>query len=75
MVLQQAPEKRIKKVLLKKKHADSIDLNLRKGILLDSQSTMHLICNEDMVDRIHKSKKKMRLCRNGGKWSYITRQW
>ena len=35
VVLQQAPEKCIKKVLPKKKHAESIDINLRKIILID----------------------------------------
>ena len=69
VVLQQAPENRIKKVLLEKKHADSIDLNLRKVILLDSQSTMNLLCTEDMVKRVYNSKKKIRLRINGGKWS------
>ena len=49
VVLQQAPEKLIKKVQLDKKHDDSIDLNLGKVILLNSQSTMDLLCNEDMV--------------------------
>ena len=61
------PEKRINKVLLKKKYSGSIDLNLRKVILLDRQSTMDLLFNEDMVESIYKSKKKMRLRRNGGK--------
>ena len=37
VVLQQAPEKCIKKVLLEKKHADYINLNLRKVILIDSK--------------------------------------
>ena len=36
-VLQQAPGKRIKKVLFKKKHVDSIDIKLRKVILIDIQ--------------------------------------
>ena len=42
-------------------------LNLRKVILLDRQSTMDLIFNEDMVESIYRSKKKMRLRSNGGK--------
>ena len=67
MVLQQAPENYTKKVLLNKKHAESIDINLRKFIMLSSQSTMDLLCNEDMVDRIYKSKKKTRLRSNEGK--------
>ena len=69
VVLQQPPEKRIKKVLLEKKHTDSIYLNLRKVILLDSQSTMNLLCTEDMVKRVYNSKKKIRLRINRGKWS------
>ena len=46
VVLQQAPEKCIKKVLLEKKHADSIDLNLRKVILLYNQSIIDLFFKE-----------------------------
>ena len=42
VVLQWAPEKRIKKVLLENKHDDYIDVNIRKVILLDRQSTMDL---------------------------------
>ena len=67
VVLQQAPEKRIKKVLLEKSHSDPITINLSKVILLDIQSTMDLIWNEYMVERIYKSKNKMRLRSNGGK--------
>ena len=67
VVLQQLPEKRINKVLLDNKHADYINFNLIKVILLNSQSTMGLICNEYMVERIYKLKKKMRLHSNGGK--------
>ena len=52
VVLQQASEKRTNKVLTNKKNADSIDLNLRKVILLDIQSTMDLLFNEDILDRI-----------------------
>ena len=43
VVLQQVPGKRIKKVLLKNKHVESIDINLRKVILMESQSTMDLL--------------------------------
>ena len=43
VVLQQDPEKRTKKLLLEKKHADSININLRKVIIIDSQSTLYLI--------------------------------
>ena len=52
VVLQQAPGNSVKKVLPEKKHSDSIDLNLRKVILLENQSTMDLLSNEDMVERI-----------------------
>ena len=67
VLLHHAPEKRIQKVLLKKKHDESIDIKLRKVILLNSQSTTDLLCNEEMVERIYKSNKKMRLRINGGK--------
>ena len=67
MVLQQAPEKHINKVVLNNKHAESIDINLRKVILLNSQSTMDILCNEDTMERIYNSKKKTRLQSNGGK--------
>ena len=67
VVLRQAPEKRIKKVLLEKKHDDYIDINLRKVILINIQSTMDLLCNEDMAERIYKSKNKMRIRSNGRK--------
>ena len=43
VVLQHAPENRIKKVLLEKSHSDPININLSKVILLDIQSTMDLI--------------------------------
>ena len=45
VVLQKAPGKCTKKVILDKKYADSININLSKVILLDSQPTMDLICN------------------------------
>ena len=64
-VLQQAPQKPIKKLLLKKKNNEYIDLNLRKTIMIDIQSTMHLLCNEEMVERMYKLKKKMRIRSNG----------
>ena len=67
VLLQQAPEKRIKKVTLDNKHAESIDIYLRKVILLGSQSTMDLLCNKEMAERIYKSNKKTRLHSNGGK--------
>ena len=67
MVLQQAPENCIKKVLLDKNHAEYIYFNLRKVILIDSQSTMDLLCNAEMVERIYKSKKRTKLRINGVK--------
>ena len=67
VLLQQAPEKHIKKVLLEKKPSESINLNLKKVILLESQSTMELIWNEDMAERIYKSNKKTRPHINVGK--------
>ena len=66
-MLQQAPENSINKVLLEKKHAESIDLNLRKFILIDSQSTMDLLFNENILESICKSKKLMILRSNGVK--------
>ena len=42
------------------------DLDLRKVILLDNQSTMDLICNADMVVKIFKSKSTMHVRSNGG---------
>ena len=66
-MLQQAPENSINKVLIEKKHAESIDLNLRKFILIDSQSTMDLLFNENILESICKSKKLMILRSNGVK--------
>ena len=54
VVQQKAPEKRIKKVILEKKRSDYFDLNIMKFILIDSQSTMDLLCNEDMLEMIYK---------------------
>ena len=59
VILQKAPIKRTKKLLLKNKHTEYIDIHLRKFILINSQSTMDLIYNEQMLKRINKSKKKM----------------
>ena len=49
VVLKQAPEKCINKLLPESNHADSIDINPRKVMLLNSQSTMDLLLNEDIV--------------------------
>ena len=67
VLLQQAPGKRIKKVILEKKHAESINIKLGKGILIDRQSTMDILCNKETVERIYKSKNKMRIRSNGRK--------
>ena len=52
----------------KKTHAtkSKIKLDLREVILLDSQSTMDLMCNKAMVANIFKSDSTMRLKSNGG---------
>ena len=67
VVQQQAPEKRIKKVILEKKRSDYFDLNIMKFILIDSQSTMDLLFNENILESICKSKKLMILRSNGVK--------
>ena len=41
------------------KKARTVNLDLRKVILLDNQSTMDLICNADMVVKIFDSKSTM----------------
>ena len=60
-------EPRIAK-LFKQTHATKtkIKLDLREIILLDSQSTMDLMCNETMVSKVFKSDSTMRLKSNGG---------
>ncbi len=52
--------------LFEQAHGTKIKLNLRKVILLDSQSTMDLICNPDLVEKTFKSSHSMRLKSNGG---------
>ena len=51
--------------LFKQAHND-ITLDLREVILLDSQSTMDLLCNPALVRKIFKARKPMRLKSNGG---------
>ena len=45
------------------------DLNLRKVILLDSQSTISLFCNKQLITNICKAKKNMTPMSNGGSMS------
>ena len=52
--------------LFKQRHEASIKLDLRQVILLDSQSTMDLICNPALVSKTFRSSKNMRLTSNGG---------
>jgi hypothetical protein len=59
-------EPRIAK-LFKQTHSTKIKLDLKKVILLDSQSTMDLICDPVLVvESNFKSKHSMRLKSNGG---------
>jgi hypothetical protein len=44
----------------------SLKLNLRQVILLDSQSTMDLLCNKALVTKTFRSSKSMHLKSNGG---------
>jgi hypothetical protein len=59
--------------LLNQAHPSKISLDLREVILLDSQSTIDLLCNEELVDKIFKSTSAMQLMSNGGPWPYPTR--
>jgi hypothetical protein len=52
--------------LFKQTHGKKPKLDLRKVILLDSQSTMDLICNHNLVTEVFKSNYSMRLTSNGG---------
>ena len=65
-------ERRIAK-LFKQTHAmkSKIKLKLREVILLDSQSTMDLMCNKAMVAKIFKSDSTMRMQSNGGTMEVI----
>ena len=47
-----------------KSHFKSINLDLRNGILLDSQNTIDLLCNTNLVENIYKANKKIRLHSN-----------
>jgi uncharacterized protein YodC (DUF2158 family) len=63
--LQQTFEKRNADVLFKK-GGPKIKLDLRKVILLDSQSTMDLFCNPNLVENVTKTSNVMNLQSNGG---------
>jgi hypothetical protein len=52
--------------LFKQTHGTKIKLDLKKVILLDSQSTMDLICDPALVELTFKSSHSMRLKSNGG---------
>jgi hypothetical protein len=65
-MFQQAFEERNAKVLFKQNHSKKIELDLKNVMLLDSQSAMDLFCNPKLVDRTHKTDKKMRLKSDGG---------
>ena len=52
--------------VLFKKRGPKLNLALRNIILLDSQSTMDLFCNPQLVHKIRKSTKFMKLQSNGG---------
>ena len=60
-------EQRNKDVLFKQNAAINIDLDLKKVILLDSQSTMDLFCNKAMVHSITRSEDQIRLKSYGSK--------
>ena len=65
-VFHQQFETRNQEALFNQKNKSKMNLDLRNVILLDSQSTMDLFCNPDMVHKISKSKKTIRLQSNGG---------
>jgi hypothetical protein len=52
--------------LFKQTHGTKIKLDLKKVILLDSQSTMDLICDPALVELTFKSSHSMQLKSNGG---------
>jgi hypothetical protein len=53
--------------LFKQSHGkEPSDLDIRKVILLDSQSTMDLFCNRDLGTKTYRSKKSLTLKSNGG---------
>jgi hypothetical protein len=52
--------------LFKQTHGTRIKLDLKKVILLESQSTMDLICDPALVESTFKSSHNMQLKSNGG---------
>jgi hypothetical protein len=52
--------------LFQQKHVPTLQLDLRQVVLLDSQSTIDLICNKALVTDVFKSNKSMRLKSKGG---------
>jgi hypothetical protein len=59
-------EPRISSLLFKQAHGAKVALDLKQIILLDSQSTMDLFCNKELVGGTYKSSDSMRLKSNGG---------
>ena len=53
------------------KKASTAKLNLRNIILLDNESTMDLFCNKSIVNKITKSKSRLKVQSNGGSM-YVT---
>ena len=74
VVLQQAFEERNRKVLFKKSHVKSINIELSNVILLDIQSTMDLFCNPNMVGNIYKAEKRCAFRLTEARFSSLTRQ-
>ena len=54
------------------KRASTAKLNLCNIILLDNESTMDLFCNKSIVNKITKSKSRLKVQSNGGSM-YVTR--
>jgi hypothetical protein len=52
--------------MFKQAHGDKITLDLKNIILLDSQSTMDLFCNKNLVQKTYKTINTMKLKSNGG---------
>jgi hypothetical protein len=52
--------------LFQQKHVPTLRLYLRQVVLLDSQSTIDLICNKALVTDVIKSNKSMHLTSDGG---------